>query len=102
MKEPMTSTMAPVTAPGISNKWEPEFVRLPKSGTLCAWTGLSRAKMNELILPCAGNSFKPPVRSVVLRAKGRTRGVRLVVYQSLVSYLNTCGLAEAKEGTHES
>lgn len=65
----------------------PEFIRLPKPGQLCPWTGLSRSKMNELILPCPANGGKPPVKSVSLRKKGSLRGTRLVFYESLISYL---------------
>ncbi len=67
----------------------PEFIRLPKPGDLCPWTGLSRSKMNELILPCPANDRKPPVKSISLRKKGSARGCRLVVYDSLISYLKT-------------
>lgn len=28
----------------------PEFIRLPRAGVLCAWSGLSRSKLNDLIL----------------------------------------------------
>jgi len=65
----------------------PEFIRLPKPGQLCPWTGLSRSKMNELILPCPANDGRPPVASVSLRKKGSLRGCRLVVYESLITYL---------------
>jgi len=67
----------------------PEFIRLPKPGHLCPHTGLSRSKMNELILPCPANDWKPPVKSVSLRKRGSLRGTRLVVYDSLISYLKS-------------
>jgi hypothetical protein len=66
----------------------PEFVRLPKPGTLCPKTGLSRSYMNSLVLPCEANDGKPPVQSVSLRKRGATKGVRLVSYDSLIAYLN--------------
>ena len=65
----------------------PEFIRLPKPGTLCRWTGLSRSKMNELILPSRLNGFKPPVHSLSLRNRGQIKAVRLIVLVSLLSYL---------------
>ena len=65
----------------------PEFIRLPKPGTLCRWTGLSRSKLNELILPSPLNSFKPPVRS--LRNRGQIMAVRLIVLDSLLGYLRS-------------
>lgn len=66
----------------------PEFIRLPATGKRCAYTGLSRSKLNELILPCAANNHRPPVVSKVLRQKGQTKGARLIVFDSLLSYIN--------------
>ena len=68
---------------------KPEFIRLPKPGTLCPHTGLTRSKMNELVLPSALNRFKAPVRSISLRNHGQVKAVRLVVYESLLSYLHS-------------
>ena len=65
----------------------PEYIRLPLHGP-CPWTGLSRAKLNELILPCPVNSFRPPVRSVSLAPPGKTKGVRLIHLASLLDYLH--------------
>lgn len=70
----------------------PEFIRLPKPGTLCRWTGLSRSKLNELILPSPLNSYKPPVKSLSLRNRGQVKAVRLIVLDSLLGYLR--GLLE--------
>ncbi len=66
---------------------KPEFIRLPKSGTRCLHTGLSRSKLNQLVLPCKENDFKPPVESKVLRSRGTIRGTRLIVFDSLINYL---------------
>jgi hypothetical protein len=68
-----------------SDQVKPEFIRLPKPGKLCPHTGLSRSKLNELILPCEANHFKPPVKSISLRKRGQVRGVRLIVFDSLIS-----------------
>jgi hypothetical protein len=70
-----------------SNPVEPETIRLPKPGLLCPHSGLTRSYLNELTLPCAANNWKPPVRSIVLRKRGAQRGIRLVVWSSLKSYL---------------
>ena len=90
--DPAQFTVVPpaeATAVYVAPRPVPEFIRLPKPGQLCPWTGLSRSKMNELILPCAANDGKPPVQSVSLRNKGSLRGTRLVVYESLISFLKT-------------
>ena len=67
----------------------PEFIRLPKGGTRCPFTGLSRSKLNQLVLPCKENGFKPPVESKVLRNRGAIRGTRLIVFDSLINYLRS-------------
>jgi len=85
---PAGSTTLPVTAADATpSRITPEFIRLSKPGTLCPHSGLGRSKMNMLILPCPENDYKPPVASKVLRQRGNVRGVRLIVYDSLMSYL---------------
>jgi hypothetical protein len=64
----------------------PEFIRLPKAGSLCAWTGLSRGKLNDLIL--ARDEKKPAVESFSLKQRGQAKGTRLIVLKSLMTYLN--------------
>ena len=81
-------TAEPVRVPpALGTIITPEFLRLPHTGTTCPHSGLSRAKMNALILPDEQNGHKPPVKSFSLRPKGATRGVRLISYISLMSYL---------------
>lgn len=67
---------------------QPRYIRLPKPGEKCPITGLSRAKLNELILPNERNNFAPPVASKSLRQKGAQRGIRLVLLESLMAYLS--------------
>ena len=78
---------APIQQVEASTTVKPEFVRLPKGGTRCPYTGLSRSKLNQLVLPCKENDFKPPVESKVLRSRGTIRGTRLIVFDSLINYL---------------
>jgi len=90
-------TVAPIAAPGqtadftkldrIGAQMRPEFLRLPKPGTLCPLTGLGRSYLNSLILPTEANGHRPPVKSVCLRQRGAKRGVRLISYDSLTAYL---------------
>jgi hypothetical protein len=79
---------APIEATSAPDKLKPEFVRLPKGGTRCPHTGLSRSKLNQLVLPCKENDFKPPVESKSVRSRGTIRGTRLIVFDSLMEYLN--------------
>jgi hypothetical protein len=55
--------------------------------------------MNSLILPCATNGNRPPVKSVVLRRRGCLRGIRLVDAQSLIGYLRSMATDEAPNAT---
>ncbi len=83
-----TSPIAiPAKADGVPQY--PEYVRLPKPGKLCPWTGLARTKLNELVLPTAANRNRPPVKSVSLRKAGTDKGVRLVHLKSLLDYLGS-------------
>ena len=79
----------------------PEWIRLPQGG-LCPWTGLTRSKLYELILPCAKNGFQPPVRSVCLAPLGTKKGVRLIHLASLLDYLHErseCGEPSPERST---
>lgn len=66
----------------------PEFIRIPV-GQKCPFTGLSRAKLYQLISPSAGNGFRPVVKSISLRTPGAAKGVRLIHYPSLLAYLHS-------------
>lgn len=61
---------------------DPVYIRLPKPGTLCPYTSLSRSILNGLILGPGA-----PVKSVSLRKRHTIRGVRLIHLQSLLEYL---------------
>jgi hypothetical protein len=69
---------------------DPEFIRLPKPGTRCPYTGLSRTGLAELAIPCKGNDNRPPVRNgaVEIRKHGAARGVWLIRYRRLIDYLD--------------
>lgn len=63
------------------------YIRLPKPGGRCPYTGLSRTTLVELSVPCHRNGFKPPVLSKHLRRPGAQKGIRLVDRDSLFGYL---------------
>ena len=72
------------------NHNDPKLIRLPKQGVPCEWTGLSRAKMAQLVVPSKENEFSPPVRSVSLGPdKGSKGWTRLVYFDSLMAYLDS-------------
>ena len=84
------TTVAPISeaSANVSQATRPEFIRCPKGG-LEPITGLSRAKLYELITPNVANGFKPPVKSVCLRKPGAVKGARLIHLQSLLDYLHS-------------
>ena len=73
----------------VNNPSGPITIRLPKNNQRCKFTGLSRSTLNSLILPTKENNFKPPVKSFSVKKRGAIRGIRLIVYASLVDYLNS-------------
>jgi len=64
----------------------PEFIRLPRAGVLCAWSGLSRSKLNDLILSRSGEPAL--VKSFNVRKKNQRKGTRLIVLESLLDVLH--------------
>ena len=62
-----------------------EWIRLPRPGSRCPYTGLSRSTLMELCIPREGTA---PVKSAVIRKPGAIRGIRLVHYASLLAHLD--------------
>lgn len=73
----------------------PIWIRLPRQGSRCGHTGLSRGVMHRLVAPCIENDHSPPVESKVLLKEGKKRGVRLVSYDSLIRYIACFGGPES-------
>ena len=67
----------------------PSYVRVPQNGKRCPVTGLCRTHINGLVLPTPGNNYTPAVRSVVLKTRGKVRGVRLVDVSSLIGFIES-------------
>lgn len=61
---------------------KPEFVRFPRVGERCPHTGMSRAWLYEA-------SSAGLIRTISVRSRGKARGVRLIDYDSLVSYIRS-------------
>lgn len=68
---------------------KPEWIRLPKPGERCIYTGLSRSTLNELTIPSDANDYRPPVRSAVIKKRGAMRGIRLISFDSLMHYIES-------------
>jgi hypothetical protein len=73
---------------------QPRFVRLPKPGTLCPFTGLSRTQMYLL---CKSGK----VKSYSLKRRGACRGVRLIDYESLVIVIQEFASIEEQENQQQ-
>lgn len=67
---------------------QPRYIRLPKPGTLCGLTGLSRTQIYQL---CKSGK----VRSVSLKRKGTVRGCRLIDAESLITAIQEFSTNEA-------
>ena len=78
----------------------PEYIRLPKPHDRCRLTNLSRSTMAELVVPCPANGYKPPVKSLVLKKRGATRGIRLINYDSLLDHLRKLESRNPENGEH--
>ena len=65
----------------------PEWVPLPSGKEVEIHSGLRRGSLNQLVLPCAANNFRPPVKSFAIKRPGAVKGRRLIVLASLLSFL---------------
>ena len=88
----MPSSNQPITAPHLSSG-QPIFdstvwIRLPRPGTRCLVSGLSRSTLAELVRPCGRNGYCPPVEAKVLKRRGASRGLLLISRMSLLAFLN--------------
>jgi hypothetical protein len=63
------------------------WLRLPRPGTRCPVSGLSRTSLTELATPCARNGFRPLVQARTLKRKNAARGILLINRESLLQYL---------------
>ena len=78
-------------SPGVADRaaeYRPEWIRLPQTGSRCRFTGLSRTTLNELTIDGPANGYRAPVKSVLIRKRGASRGIRLISFDSLMAYLN--------------
>ena len=86
-------TTIPIELPQGNPPTTPIWIRLPKPGKSCPYTGLSRSTLNNLIL-----GKTPPVKSVSLRTKRHAiRGCRIILLSSLLEYIE--GMAAAQQPT---
>ena len=75
MDTPATHLIQPATGPVL-----PRFIRPPRPGQLCQHSGLGRSAIYNLVK-------EGKVDAISVRKPGAKRGVTLVRYDSLISYL---------------
>ena len=75
----------------------PTYVRLPRSGTACPYSGLSRSALDLLTRPQEHNGFKPPVASKIFKQVGQKKGIRLISYRSLMDWLKKLPATQTEE-----
>jgi hypothetical protein len=67
------------------------YLRLPRSGQRCSFSGLSRSTLITLAVPCRENQWTPVVTSLLIVSRhGARRGVRLIDRVSLETYIRSC------------
>ncbi|WP_138223399.1 hypothetical protein [Nibricoccus aquaticus] len=65
---------------------KPEWIRFPKAGHLCPFTGLTRSFLYAL-------ATEGKIKTLSLRERGKARGVRLISYDSLMTFISQAGAA---------
>ena len=75
--------------PRIDRPEEKTWMRLPRAGTRCPVSGLSRTGLIELCRPHPKNDNNPPVEAKILRRKGTQRGVLLINRNSLLRHIDS-------------
>lgn len=86
-------TLDPVTSAPRLERGRPVYdnrtwIRLPRAGSRCPVSNLSRSTLAELVRPCLRNEYRPPVEARLLKRKGATRGVLLISRESLLDFVN--------------
>lgn len=64
------------------------FIRLPRRGERCPYSGLSRSALANLVVPSRANGLRPPVTANLMKKPGNRRGVWLIPRERLMAYLN--------------
>jgi len=67
---------------------KPIWIRLPKYGDRCEFTGLSRSTLAELIRPCKSTGENARVEAKTIERSGATRGITLINLKSLLDFIN--------------
>ena len=64
------------------------WIRLPKKGEDCRFSGLSRTSLQKLVAPCKANRHAPPVKGSRRTLPGSAKPIWLVNLASLMAWVN--------------
>ncbi len=88
-----SSTLAGGKTAALPSSVQPIWIRLPKPGSLCPWTGLSRSKLFEMLQT-------GEIETVSLKRSPRAkRGARVIKLSSLLSRLDKLANEASNETT---
>ena len=68
---------------------KPQYISIPRTGTKCSISGLSRSGIYNLISPTKANGHKVVVASSEVILPGKKRGRRMICYESLMRYMRS-------------
>lgn len=105
--------MSTVSAPDLAPAAQPTVIRpvwipMPRqskqrgvASPRCPHSGLTRAQLHFLCVPSTENKWKPAVVSRKMSRKGSKRGIRLVNYESLMTYIAGLPVDSVPDGAEE-
>ena len=80
-----------------SNLIRPIYIRTPRTGERCPYSGLTRSTLISLTLPHHQNGFRPPVASIApAKTIDAKRRIRLIVWASLEAHIRSQSASHAK------
>jgi len=80
---------------------KPQYISIPRTGTKCSISGLSRSGIYNLISPTKANGHKVIVASSEVKLPGKKRGRRMICYESLMRYMRSGVVPLEKANLHQ-
>lgn len=77
--------------PSETSRDRPTWIRLPRPGEACVWTGLSKSTLWNIVKT-------GEVRTATLKLPGKKKGARLIHLESLIRYLETLTVEDRPGG----
>ena len=80
---------------------KPQYISIPRTGTKCPHSGLSRTAIYTLISPTKANGYSILVESTRGALRGKSRGSRRICYESLMRYMRSGVVPLEKVNLHQ-